>query len=264
MEKAVAQKEHKSIHAALLQAKRDMGPVYKNASNPHFRSKYADLAAIVESSEGALQDNGILLTQPLQSEEGKLFVSTILFHAPTETTIESKVEVTSKDPSDPQKIGAALTYFRRYSLLAILGIAPEDDDGNLASQPAARTTASPSRPTPQATPARTSTPTPSVRPADTYSFTGEDGTEVEMVRCEIPGCRSGVRLEKLAANHKYHDGHTICYTHSTNGDWKTALANASPPHSEDDLDPDMIAAINESFPEYANYKTNPDGSVERE
>jgi hypothetical protein len=61
---------------------------------------------------------------------------TVLVHAETGERIESRYPVRCKDPQDPQKVGGAVTYARRYALLALLGLAPEDDDGALASQPA--------------------------------------------------------------------------------------------------------------------------------
>jgi hypothetical protein len=66
--------------------------------------------------------------------------------------LTSAVPVASKDPSDPQKMGGAITYYRRYSLLALLGLAPEDDDGNAASKPAPPAKAPETRPQPPSAP----------------------------------------------------------------------------------------------------------------
>lgn len=251
--------EHKNIHSALLQAKRDMGPVYKNASNPAFRSKYADLAAIVESVEESLQDNDILLTQPLETVDEKLFITTQLFHAPTETQISSRVEVRGQDMNNPQKVGSSVTYFRRYSLLALLGIAPEDDDGNEASQKPTQHASTSVRPTP-AVPRPTSTPTE--KPEGAYSWTAPDGKVVELVPCEIDGCKKGVQLAYYEYNKKKHDGHTICRFHSENGDWKSQLKQSQKPaEAPEGVDPDMYEAAEAVFGENKTLQTMPDGSV---
>jgi len=107
--------------------------VKKAASNPAFRSKYADLAHVVEAVVPALNENGIAVIQS-PSYDGELVrVTTTLLH-------ESGASVTGvlglkPSKADPQGVGSAITYGRRYSLLAMTGAAPGDDDGNAASQP---------------------------------------------------------------------------------------------------------------------------------
>jgi hypothetical protein len=145
-----------NLYTALLAAQRAMGPVVKNATNPHLHSKYADLSAVLETIEAPLWDNGLLLLQRFTHDQGGAILVTELIHAASGERIASEVPVVSKDPTDPQKIGAAITYYRRYSLLALLGLAPEDDDGHAASQPrpqpAPARNAAPAFATPRAAP----------------------------------------------------------------------------------------------------------------
>ena len=127
------------LYQALLAALGEMGPVLKTATNPGFRSKYADLPSVLDAITPALHKHGLLVLQRLDafSTEAHALphLVTELIHAESGESIRSGVVLVSKDPTDPQKFGSALTYYRRYSLLALLGIAPEDDDGNEASQP---------------------------------------------------------------------------------------------------------------------------------
>lgn len=125
--------EHKTVYAALLAAQQEMGPIHKTSTNPAFRSKYADLGAVIEVITDTLTKNGLLFLQPLGIEDGQQVLRTIIKHPSSDTQIESTAILVCKDPTNPQAIGGAITYFRRYSLLSLLGLAPEDDDGQRAS-----------------------------------------------------------------------------------------------------------------------------------
>lgn len=103
----------------------------KDASNPFFHSKYADLAAVWEACRAPLSANGLAVIQLPGRNGAGLYVDTILTHAEGEW-ISSRLYMTPVQDS-PQGIGSAITYARRYGLQAIVGIAPEDDDGNAAS-----------------------------------------------------------------------------------------------------------------------------------
>jgi hypothetical protein len=105
--------------------------VKKAASNPHFKSKYADLSEVVEATVPALNANGIAVIQSPGYDGELVSITTTLLH-------ESGATVTGvlrmrPTKNDPQGVGSAITYGRRYSLLAMTGAAPEDDDGNAAS-----------------------------------------------------------------------------------------------------------------------------------
>lgn len=106
--------------------------VKKAASNPHFKSKYADLAEVVEATVPALNANGIAVMQSPGYENGLVSITTVLIHESGATATGTLRLNPTK--ADPQGIGSAITYGRRYALLAMTGAAPEDDDGNAASQ----------------------------------------------------------------------------------------------------------------------------------
>lgn len=107
--------------------------VKKAATNPAFKSKYADLSEVVEAVVPALNKAGIGVMQ-FPSYDGELVgVTTVLMHESGATVTGTLHLRPSK--TDPQGVGSAVTYARRYALLAMTGAAPEDDDGNSASGP---------------------------------------------------------------------------------------------------------------------------------
>lgn len=122
----------KDISTALVKAQREFGSALKSSSNPHFKSKYADLAACVEAVIDALNNNGIALIQKTDLCESGVIVETTFVHESGEFMSAGKLHVPAAK-HDPQGYGSALTYARRYSLMAACGIAPEDDDGNAAT-----------------------------------------------------------------------------------------------------------------------------------
>ena len=119
------------IAQAFVKAKKEFSPAFKEKTNPAFRSKYADLGACLEAVNDALLNNGIALYQETFDVESGVTVETVLLHESGETMRCGKLHVPSAK-QDPQGYGSALTYARRYSLMAACGIAPEDDDGNAA------------------------------------------------------------------------------------------------------------------------------------
>ena len=125
------------IAAALVKAQREFGPALKDKTNPAFRSKYADLGACIEAVIDALNASGIALIQKQHPHDGGVTVETIFLHESGEQFSAGMLSVPAAK-QDPQGYGSALTYARRYSLMAACGIAPEDDDGNAGSKPAAR------------------------------------------------------------------------------------------------------------------------------
>ena len=124
----------KNIAAALVKAQKKFSPALKTSTNPHFKSKYADLSACVEAVIDALNENGIALIQKTHECDSGVMVETVFVHESGETFEAGKLHVPAAK-NDPQGYGSALTYARRYSLMASCGIAPEDDDGNAASKP---------------------------------------------------------------------------------------------------------------------------------
>ena len=123
--------QHASIASALAAAQAEMGPALKSAENPHFRSKYADLASVMDACLPALNRHGIAVIQPLLENEFGRSVVTRFIHSSGET-LECPIPlIVGKD--DMQGLGSAITYARRYGLMSLAGIAPEDDDGNAAA-----------------------------------------------------------------------------------------------------------------------------------
>lgn len=121
------------IFAAFVKAQRAFGPALKTSKNPHFKSSYADLSACVEAVIDGLNDAGIALVQQCHECDDGVIVETVFLHESGETFSAGKLHVPASK-KDPQGYGSALTYARRYSLMAACGIAPEDDDGNAASK----------------------------------------------------------------------------------------------------------------------------------
>lgn len=131
------EKKMKQIAAAFIKSKKAFSPALKDKTNPAFRSKYADLGACLEAVNDAFLDNGIAIIQETSEVESGVTVETVLLHESGETIRSGKLHVPAVK-QDPQGYGSALTYARRYSLMAVCGIAPEDDDGNAASKPVAK------------------------------------------------------------------------------------------------------------------------------
>jgi hypothetical protein len=116
---------------ALHKAQSDMRGAKKTSRNPFFNSKYADLSEIIDVAKDGLKNNGLSFSQFPLSEDGKCGVETILMHTSGEWISQTLMLACSKQ--DPQAYGSAITYARRYSLQAILGIPSEDDDANEAT-----------------------------------------------------------------------------------------------------------------------------------
>jgi len=123
----------KNIASALVRAQRGFAPALKTSTNPHFRSKYVDLAGCIEAVVDALNAAGIALIQRTSEDSIGVTVETVFVHESGEMMECGKLHVPASK-QDAQGYGSALTYARRYSLMAAAGIAPEDDDGNAASK----------------------------------------------------------------------------------------------------------------------------------
>lgn len=128
----------KQIATALVKAQKSFGPALKSSTNPHFKSRYADLSACVEAVIEGLNDAGIAMIQRTSEDSTGVTVETVFIHESGEMLECGKLHVPASK-QDPQGYGSALTYARRYSLMAACGIAPEDDDGNAATRRSAPT-----------------------------------------------------------------------------------------------------------------------------
>lgn len=146
--------ELKDLAAALSKAQADIMGASKDSQNPFFKSRYADLASIWAACRGPLTKNGLSVVQlPGRFKDGCVEVTTILLHASGQSireTISTPVPpATNKAgdilaPADPQIVGSAITYLRRYALAAMVGVAPEEDDGEASS--ARNSNAKPAKP----------------------------------------------------------------------------------------------------------------------
>ncbi len=124
--------EHQAeLFAALAKAQQVMSGATKDATNPHFGNKYADLASVWDAAREPLAANGLSVLQPVSADGAKVTVTTILAHI-SGGWIASDLTMTT-EKATPQGIGSCITYGRRYGLSAMVGISPEDDDGQLAS-----------------------------------------------------------------------------------------------------------------------------------
>ena len=134
------------LFAALSSAQGEIEGASKDSINPHFKNKYADLASCWSACRAPLSKHGLAVLQPSRTDGPVVTVNTIVAHKSGEWIAE-EISMTAT-VNTPQGIGSAITYARRYQLCAMVGIAPEDDDGNDASQrnggysvePPARTT----------------------------------------------------------------------------------------------------------------------------
>ncbi len=123
-----------NLVGALTAFQGKMTAVKKGATNPFFKSKYATLDTIWETIRKPLSENGLSITQTMNLVNDKSVLETTLYHTSGEWISGAQLVNPVKD--DPQSLGSAISYARRYSLSALLGIvADEDDDGNVATKP---------------------------------------------------------------------------------------------------------------------------------
>jgi hypothetical protein len=118
-----------NILKALQSVKNKVGALSKTETNPFYNSKYFDINSLLWQVEPLLEENGLLLLQPIE----KGFVKSVIYHVESGESVSSEIELNGL--TDPQKIGSAVTYFRRYTLQSLLGLQAEDDDANKASTP---------------------------------------------------------------------------------------------------------------------------------
>lgn len=120
------------LSVALSKAQSQMCNANKSKDNPFFKSKYADLASCWDTCRKPLTDNGLAILQPIiANKDGVIVVKTILTHGESGQYIESDLPM-SPVKNDPQGVGSAITYARRYALMGMIGLAPSDDDGEAA------------------------------------------------------------------------------------------------------------------------------------
>lgn len=131
-----------ALSAALAKAQAEIENASKTANNPHFKSKYADLAEVLNTVRPVMSRHGIAIVQMPSFESGLASVETLMTHSSGEWLSNTCSAPVSKQ--DAQGVGSAITYLRRYSLASFAGIAQEDDDANAAV--GQRQTPAPARP----------------------------------------------------------------------------------------------------------------------
>lgn len=118
-----------SVMTALLKFQGQVNKIKKDSKNPHFKSNYASLSKILEETNPVLTDCGLVLTQHFDVD----VLTTMLCHAETGEFMQSDYPINVKDASNPQQLGSALSYARRYGIQSILNLNASDDDGAAAS-----------------------------------------------------------------------------------------------------------------------------------
>jgi hypothetical protein len=113
----------------ILEVKKKIGTLSKNSKNPFFKSQYLDLHTLLEAVEPLLQEQGLILLQPII---GNAVNTQIIDSKDGAVLVESTIDLPAEP--NPQKLGMAITYFRRYTLTSLLAISESDDDGNSASK----------------------------------------------------------------------------------------------------------------------------------
>lgn len=119
----------RNIYQKLADIQENVGALTKDLTNPFFKSKYFDINQLIEQIQPFLTANKLILLQPIK--DNKVY-SIIVNIENIEEQIESAIELPQLN--DPQKLGSAITYYRRYTLQSLLGLQAEDDDGNKAAQ----------------------------------------------------------------------------------------------------------------------------------
>lgn len=120
--------ENTSFYKALSELQASITKITKNTDNPFFKSRYSDLPAVFEEIKPKIREHGFLLLQRVVGDKLK----SELIYIETGEKIESEMDLLTMKP-DMQQLGSAITYARRYSILPLLNIETEDDDGNAAS-----------------------------------------------------------------------------------------------------------------------------------
>ena len=127
------------LMASLSKAQSKITSAVKSKKNPFFKSNYADLPSVWEACKDALSSNGLAVVQTIEGTSDQMYLTTILGHSSNQW-IKSKVPLILAK-KDPQSMGSCITYARRYSLMAMVGVCAddEDDDGEAATEPTRKT-----------------------------------------------------------------------------------------------------------------------------
>ena len=120
-------KQETNIHKKMFLLQQEIGAISKDAKNPFYKSKYFDINSLINQLNPLLKKHNVLLSQPTRGKK----VFTILKCVESETSDMAWLKL--PEINDPQKLGSAITYYRRYTLASLLGLQAVDDDANIAS-----------------------------------------------------------------------------------------------------------------------------------
>lgn len=128
--KPIIREKDNSIATALIAFHQTNPHAFEDKRNPHYKNKYASLESVIKTVRTASQF-GLTFTQEMDFEGDISFVRTVMMHSSGATRV-SRTKIVSKDPNDPQKMGSAISYAKRYGLQSIFGLPSDDDDGEVA------------------------------------------------------------------------------------------------------------------------------------
>lgn len=138
------QSEHiNELATALCKAQAEIMPALKDSANPFFKSKYADLESVWNACRDPLTKNGLCVMQSINTIENQMVLMTTLAHSSGQFIRSMAPIIVTK--MEPQAVGSAISYFRRYSLAALVGVVQSDDDGELAQQRSSQKESVPAR-----------------------------------------------------------------------------------------------------------------------
>lgn len=118
----------KTIYQKLAEAKKEIGKISKDSTNPFFGQKYFDINTLLEHVEPVLEKHNLMISQPIKDGS----VCSVIVDLDDGSMLESILKL--PELTDPQKLGSCITYYRRYTLQSLLALQSEDDDANLASK----------------------------------------------------------------------------------------------------------------------------------
>ena len=116
-----------SIYKKLHEAKKEIGVIAKDSKNPFFQSDYLSLNGLINAVDSVFDKHGLLILQPIEAG----WLKTKIFDIESGEYVSSEIQL--PDLKDPQKLGSAITYYRRYTFQSLLGLQADDDDGNLSA-----------------------------------------------------------------------------------------------------------------------------------
>lgn len=154
-----------NIAPAFLKAQKAMEAVIKDAKNPFFKSDYATLNAVMDTCKKPLNDNGIMILQPVNGDH----VETVLMHESGEF-FASQTALIVKEQNNPQSYGSSVSYARRYGLMSMLGLPADDDDAEGAMNRAVKPTPVQKSTPPQTTPQPVQDSAPTLKQQDAIAL----------------------------------------------------------------------------------------------